>query len=191
MQSKKPFRKSYYKKQAKKSIPFLMRLGVDHLRAKEQVNTVINNTSNAGADVVSTFSIQCATNALGIKLNGYAAYFQEYKINWMKFTFEPVLNTSTYGACALGWTADPDYTNPTTYEQVAGNAFSKSGTMYEHISLVIGKPRKWLKVYILAKDLRFSVDGNITFATTATSAAQFPGFLWMEYDVSFRGQIQQ
>lgn len=165
------------------------RLGHLTLSVQDTVNTVLSTTSNAGADVVTAVPIQIYTSTFSSKLNAFSVLFTRWRIKKLTVRFHSTLSTTTYGTFALGYLDDPEATAPTTALKVSqisgGRLFSPWVSQSSPFDLAA---KGWLECYADGIATRFNSFGSLIFASTATSAAQFPGFLVFDAVVEFEGQ---
>jgi hypothetical protein len=153
------------------------RLGVLRFEFADIVNTVLGTTSNAGADVVTQIPLLASANTFFIKLFDYCAAFVEFRIVSCTLSYISALTSTTYGLAACGMILDPYATAAPTCFNIAQCVDGWIGSIYKIRSWKASLPKVWMKVLYDGVDKRLSQYGFLYFGTTATSAAQFPGYL--------------
>jgi len=163
--------------------------GFMRMAVTDILNTILGTTSNAGADVITTVDVVASGSAFSIKLSDYASAFLEYRILSCVLTYVSVLTSTSYGLAAFGFQQDPYSTSPPTCFAISQTADGALVSIYKNHKFRLSVPNTWMKVVSDAIDKRFSDLGKFSFGTTATSAAQFPGFITMDIVFECRGQL--
>jgi len=185
--------RKYGKRSQKQSVPTAFGSGSSCIAIVDYMNSVINSTSNAGADVVTSVEVQCNTNTFSAKLRAYASLFTNWRLKYLSVTYLSVLTSTNPGAFAMGYRADPELPAPVTCQGIAQEQDAIWYPIYANgvsKKMVVSVPLRWLKVLSDGIDPRFHSNGFIDFGSVATSAAQFPCFIQLHIVAEFQGQVE-
>jgi len=163
--------------------------GLLRMAITDILNTTLGTTSNAGADVVTTVPVLASSNLFSIKLGDYASAWLEYRIVSCVMRYVSVLTSTSYGLAAFGYQPDPYATAPATCFAIEQCADGDMISIYKNHKFRLSVSSAWMKVLYDGVDKRMSQLGQFSFGTTATSAAQFPGYMLMDLVFECRGQI--
>ena len=143
-------------------------------------------TNSSGLFTTTRYEIDTDLTSQWMQLGGL---FQKWKIHRLRFEFVPIQSISAVGAVWMCIVEDPDSATPTNQATLLDQRVS-AVYRYSYLQKMIldYEPSKSGWMYTRdggISDDRFEMPGDFVFASSDFTSSVSPGYIVMEYDISF------